>query len=234
VKEYNNLQIFDLPIIGIASAEDDLFDRLKEVKVVGNHHLSPKEWFPEAKSIISYFLPFTETVRKGNRIIGQPAKEWLYGRYEGEIFNDALRKMLTDWFHEKKIKAISPGIDLRFKVLNMKSNWSERHIAYIAGLETMRLSCSIITKKGSAGRLGSIIVESKLKKTTRTYRSINEYCIMCGSCIFRCPPMAITEERKDHSICKDYYDRTLTRYKPRYGCGKCQTAVPCEKKIPKR
>jgi len=91
VKEYNNLKIFDLPIFGIASADDSLFDTLKDEKVIGNHHLSPKEWLPEAIAVISYFLPFSLKVREANRIMGLPAKEWLYGRYEGEIFNKGLK-----------------------------------------------------------------------------------------------------------------------------------------------
>jgi epoxyqueuosine reductase QueG len=225
-------KIFDFLIFGIASADDKLFETLKAEEIIGINHMSPKEWFPEAKTVISYFLPFSEEVRKANRIMGLPAKEWLYGRYEGEIFNNALREYLANWFIGKGFKAIAPALDSRFKVVNIRSNWSERHIAYISGLGTMSLSCSIITRRGSAGRLGSIVVDLELEPTIRPYKEKDEYCTQCGLCIPRCPPSAITSFGKDHIICKGYCDMTLELYRPRYGCGKCQTAVPCEARIP--
>ena len=40
------------------------------------------------------------------------------------------------------------------------------------------------------------------------------------------------ERGKDHAVCSEYLDRVKVRYSPRYGCGKCQTGVPCEHQIP--
>jgi epoxyqueuosine reductase len=234
IKEYDDLEIYGFPLFGVASADDEMFGALKEESVVGNHHLSPREWLPTGKSVISYFLPFSKKVRKANRTMGQPAKEWLYGRYEGEIFNNALRGYLVRWFQDKGYKSVSPALDPRFRVINIRSNWSERHVAYIAGLGTLSLSCSLITKNGSAGRLGSLIVDADIAPTLRPYKAMDDYCIHCGSCISRCPPLAITEKGKDHLVCMGYCDRTLERYRPRYGCGKCQTAVPCEDRIPRK
>lgn len=56
---------------------------------------------------------------------------------------------------------------------------------------------------------------------------------MCGACIRRCPAEAITMEKgKDHTVCEPWLTRTAQLYAPRYGCGKCQTKVPCESQIP--
>ena len=93
--ELDSLRIFDPPLIGVASAGDSLFDELKEANVIGSHHLSPKEWLGSARSVISYFLPFTKRVRETNRHLGLPATEWLYGRIEGERFNVALREFMV-------------------------------------------------------------------------------------------------------------------------------------------
>jgi epoxyqueuosine reductase QueG len=232
VNELDSMQIFDQPLIGIASANDPIFDELTEAIVVGSHHLSPKDWLASGKSVISYFLPFTKRVREANRFLGLPAKEWLYGRIEGERFNVALREFVVRLFTDADYDAIAPALDGRYKVTNRRSNWSERHVAYIAGLGTFSLSCSLITKLGSAGRLGSVVVNADFAPTPRSYQSVDEYCTKCGSCISRCPPLAITEHGKDHVVCSDYLDRVKIRYSPRYGCGKCQTAVPCESQIP--
>jgi epoxyqueuosine reductase len=233
VKELDSMRIYDEPLVGVAKVDDPLFEKLKESGIVGPNHLSPKEWLAGGTVVIAYFLPFTKRVREANRTMGLPVREWLYGRIEGEQFNVALRTFMVRWFLDASHDAVSPTLDGRFKVINRISNWSERHVAYIAGLGTFSLSCSLITKQGSAGRLGSLIVNADLETTPRYYQVKDENCTRCGACILRCPPLAITEGGKDHAVCSEYLDRVLARYRPRYGCGKCQTGVPCEDRIPK-
>lgn len=225
-------KIFDRPLVGIACAGDALFDQLKDEKIVGSNHRSPREWLPDAKSVISYFLPFTQAVREANRLGELPATEWLYARIEGEMVNNALRKFLVAWFEQAGYQAMSPGLDTRFSVINRRSNWSERHAAYVAGLGTFSLNRSFITQAGAAGRLGSVIVTAAVQPTPRGYQIYDEYCSKCGACIKRCPPQAIDENGKDNDLCAQFVDSTAERFKPRYGCGKCQTAVPCEAALP--
>ncbi|SEP22599.1 epoxyqueuosine reductase [Propionispora vibrioides] len=232
LEELQSLKLYGDPLVGIASAGDPYFDRLKDQGAIGSHHLSPVEWLPGAVSVISYFLPFTEEIRRPNRRLGIAAREWLYGRIEGELFNNTLRRHLTDTFRQAGWQALAPALDERFAVLERRSNWSERHVAFIAGLGTFSLSRSLITQQGSAGRFGSLIVDAYLEPTPRPYERVDEYCTKCGACILRCPPLAISEAGKDNTVCAEYLDRVLARYRPRYGCGKCQTGVPCEEKIP--
>jgi epoxyqueuosine reductase len=234
VQELDSLRIFDPPLLGVAAAEDPLFEDLKHIDCIGPHHLSPKEWVADANVVIAYFLPFSDRIREANRSAGLPAQEWLYGRIEGEQFNNALRKFMVRWFSDEGYTAVAPASDSRFKVASRRSNWSERHVAYIAGLGTFSLNCSLITKRGSAGRLGSVIVSADLEPTPRFYNTRDKYCTRCGACAMRCPPLAINDRGKDHAICSDYLDRVKDRYQPRYGCGKCQTGVPCEDRIPAR
>ena len=64
--EIVGMKIFDAPIFAFWDAEDQYFRRLKHSDAIGSHFIFPKEWLPQGKTVISYFLPFTETVRKGN------------------------------------------------------------------------------------------------------------------------------------------------------------------------
>jgi epoxyqueuosine reductase QueG len=234
VEYFDGMRIYDIPLIASASADDPLLESLKSPDAVSPAHMSPKEWLENAQTVISYFLPFSEAVRKANRLEGPPALEWLYGRIEGEQFNVALREFLVKEITEAGGKAAAPQLDSRFKVVNKRSNWSERHVAYIAGLGTFGLGRSLITEKGCAGRIGSVITDLKLDTTARAYKDIYEYCTWCGECISRCPAGAINEKGKDVAVCSDYLDNVISpRYVPRYGCGKCQTAVPCEYGRPK-
>lgn len=87
----------------------------------------------------------------------------------------------------------------------------------------------MITEKGMAGRFLSCIISEEIPPDTRPYTDIYAYCIRCGACIERCPVNAISfEQGKVHSICSAWLNKTAALYKPRYGCGLCQTAVPCE------
>jgi epoxyqueuosine reductase QueG len=228
------LPIFDRPLFGVADVTDPLWDVLKAPAVVGPRHLSPGDWLPGARSVISYFLPFTRRVRLANRIRQVTATEWLYGRYEGQACNAALAAFIVGLVESAGGRALAPVMGERWSVVDLRSNWSERHIAFIAGLGTFGLSRSMITRKGSAGRFGSVITDLPLPPTPRPYRDIGEYCLNCGVCIKRCPCQAITESGKDNRMCKAYVDIERSKYQPRYGCGKCQTAVPCESRIPQR
>ena len=232
VPELQNMRIFDEPLVGVADAGDPVFLKLKEPEAVGPHHLLPAEWLNGSLSVISYFLPFTKEVRVANRQPGDPSIEWLYGRIEGQTLNNSLSRMISDRLTEAGFQAVIPAQDPRFSIRERRSNWSERHVAFIAGLGTVSLSCSIITKKGSAGRLGSVITNLQIPPTPRYYEKIDENCTHCGACIRRCPPQAIDKTGKDHNICDAYLETMKVRYQPRYGCGKCQTAVPCEGMIP--
>ena len=118
--------------------------------------------------------------------------------------------------------------------MDLRSNWSERHAAFIAGLGTFSLNRSLVTALGSAGRLGSVIADIELEATPRGYEQVDEYCTKCGICIQRCPPEAVSEGGKDNAVCMRFLEEVLLRHKPRYGCGKCQPDVPCESGIPLR
>ena len=232
VTELADLRIFDPPIIGVAPSSDNLFGQLKQPENIGSHHLTPDEWLPGSRTVVSYFLPFTAAVRVSNRQQGLPSIEWLYGRIEGQAFIAKMSLMLVELLRKEGHQAMSPALDPRFAIIERRSNWSELHVAFIAGLGTLSLNRSLITKAGSAGRLGSIVTDLELPVTPRYYTEHEENCSQCGACIRRCPPRALSETGKDHDLCSAYLDGTMQRFSPRYGCGKCQTAVPCETGIP--
>lgn len=232
VHELADLQIFDFPLLGIARADDELFPQLRQPSVISEAYLLPTDWLPTAKSIISFFLPFTAQVRTSNRNPGMPSTEWLYGRIEGQAFVVAVGNFLVDLLKQSGHTAVFPTIDPRLKIVNRRSNWSERHTAFIAGLGTISLNRSLITRTGAAGRLGSVITDLELPSTERYYREFDENCSHCGVCINRCPAGAINADGKDHAICDAFLETTRQQFAPRYGCGKCQTAVPCEAGIP--
>jgi epoxyqueuosine reductase QueG len=118
-------------------------------------------------------------------------------------------------------------------VERLVSNWSERHVAFVCGLGTFGLSKGLITEKGVAGRFSSIVTDMGLSPSVRPYEGLYDYCIFCGLCARRCPANAISlDTGKAHEPCEAFLNETRALFSPRYGCGKCQSGMPCESRIP--
>jgi epoxyqueuosine reductase QueG len=245
--ELAGMRIFDEPLFGFAGAGDPLFQDLKKPGVIGGHVLAPGEWLAGGKTVVSIFLPFTQAVRDANRLIrGWPADEWLHGRIEGTVFAGGLCRYAKGLLEAEGRRCVVPLLDPRFSSKSpvsadkndeafFTSNWSERHAAYICGLGTFGLSRGLITSRGVAGRLASLVTDWELEPSRRAYTGIYDYCSRCGACVKNCPAGAISPEQgKRHAPCSAFLDRVMEKHRPRYGCGKCQTAVPCEGGIPKR
>lgn len=241
-KGQRQLTIYDEPLIGFADANDPIFDTFKKDEVVGESYMKPIEWLPEAKSVISMFLPFTEDVRRSNSDCGiQPSEEWLYARVEGQDFIARFTDAVGEALKQIGINCCIPTNDKRFSTVSTEldgdvhviSTWSERHAAYACGLGTFGITRGIITKKGTAGRFCSIIIDRDTQPDVRQYSGVYDYCIRCGACIAKCPANAISLEHfKNNGLCGAWVDGTRERFAPRYGCGKCQLGVPCESGIP--
>jgi len=247
------MKMFDEPLIGVASVTDAIFESFeKQDEIMYQQFMRPEKWLDSAKSVVSIFLPYTEHVKKGNAThLKRPSMEWLHGRYEGQQFIVALSKFIQNTLVAQGHKCIVPCLheDLivhtgtqmvenkeDFKALTNRefwSSWSERHVAFATGLGTFGLSKNIITAKGSAGRFTSFITDLELPITQRTYTEVYEYCTFCGACISNCPVNAIhMASGKHHTVCSRYLDWVFETYQPRYACGKCQVAVPCQDGIP--
>lgn len=223
----NACRVYTAPLMGYAAADDPIFDQFQAESIIGPHHWKPKDWLGSAKTVVSFFLPFSNTVRRTNTLDPVwPSLSWLYARIEGQQYLVKLCHDLADALQRAGYAAVVPCTDARFAASSgptlFTSNWSERHAAYAAGLGTFSLTRGLITKKGVAGRFGSVITDLSIPATERPYDNPYAYCIRCGKCIARCPVQAISlEHGKDQAACSTFLDETKRIYAPRYGCGKC-------------
>lgn len=246
---------FDDPLIGFAAAADPLFAEYKSV--IGGFHLTPGElvllsapedpWLPA--TVISWVLPIAGRTRISNRKESvYPSKEWAETRNFGEQLNGALRRHVVGWLAGKGLRAAAPQLmpawrELGETPVGIASTWSERHAAYAAGLGTFSLNDALITPKGIAHRLGSVITDLVLEPSARPYPERRANCLYyregtCGACIGRCPVGALSRDGHDKYVCRSYVYGTIPEaVAERYGvaatgCGLCQTGVPCEGRIP--
>ena len=253
----DDYRMWDDPLVKFADGDDPIFTEYKSI--IAPDHLTPREALaraydrnpeemPERLSVISWILPAVEETRKSNRAESRvPSRLWSHSRWYGEKFNVELRAHVVEILTSLGYLAAAPMSLSCFKVSNNEkgpySNWSERHIAFAAGLGTFSLSDGLITERGIAHRCGSAVTSLVLPASRRTAKTPYSNCLFyeginCRACIERCPVGAITEKGHDRIKCRQYlgeigYDITSPDYryddeKSYAGCGLCQTKVPCE------
>ena len=243
-------------LVGFASGADHIWQQYKEY--VGPFHWTPWEVFAqhcpeepagaEELTVIAWVLPQRAAVRKANRRAKKyPSEEWARIRVFGEEFNVALRRHVVDSLKQAGHAAIAPMLTPNWAIVKSErfsyaSCWSERHAAHAAGLGTFGLCDGLITAKGKAMRVGSVVAKISIKPTPRLYSDHRAYCLFfangtCGKCIDRCPAGAITKTGHDKEKCRQHLARSREYVKKTYkfegyGCGLCQVGVPCEAGIP--
>jgi epoxyqueuosine reductase len=210
----------------------------------GNHGTA----FPHV-GVVSWILPTAMETKHSNRLmLDGPSLRWNNTRFQGEEFNEALRRHVVRLLEERGFVAEAPGISKGFHrtrgSFGQASVWSERHIAYAAGLGTFGLSDGLITAKGIAHRCGSVVANVGWSASSRPYSDHRQYCLhanngSCGVCMKRCPAGAIGPKGHDKDRCQQYIRVSMAEWLKRPGyigeylaCGLCQTGVPCESAIP--
>lgn len=250
-----NSPYYDQPLVKFAAARDSLFEEYKQI--IGPFHLTPREAFEmeygkgsfQAGTVISVALPVSEVIRKSNRVQKEFAsKEWALLRTFGdEMFLTALVNQIITLLQRQGFQALAPSQSEDFKTyarteVGLASNWSERHIAYVAGQGSFSLNDGFITEKGMAVRLASVVTNAVIDADERKAKHHAENCLFCnngscGACVKRCPAGAISESGHDKYKCYAYTyseeGRQLAvawggEYQYGSGCGLCQTKVPCE------
>ena len=258
LKNKTNDKAWADPLVGFARGDDPLYQEYKQH--VGAFHFTPLEifskTFPQVQvtadqlTIISWILPQTDQTKSDLRQeTVNPSESWARARIFGEEVNVKLRKHVVATLQESGIEAVAPMLSPFWEWKNSErygfaSTWSERHAAYAAGLGTFGLCDGLITAKGKAMRCGSVVARIQIPPTSRPYKDHQAYCLffsrgICKKCIQRCPAGAVTEAGHDKIKCKAYVEITAKYVKANfgfegYGCGFCQTGVPCESKIPEK
>jgi epoxyqueuosine reductase len=256
--------IFDEPLVGFADGDDAVFQDYKEI--IGDFHLTPREALEKhlesagssqehasELSVISFILPVNYETRLSLRKETMvPSLRWNHTRWHGQDLIDELSRYVVSLLESLGYRAVAPELADFFKLKHLPSgytsDWSQRHIAYAAGLGTFSLNDGFITPRGMAMRCGSVVTDVRIPPTPRIYKNHLANCLFysdgsCRRCAERCPAGAISEQGHDKNKCVEFLFirqkgivKELGReegYIGRYlGCGLCQTKVPCEARIP--
>ena len=269
-ESYGGGRIFSPPVIGISQGDDPIFHKFKEV--VNPKHLTPAEMWvasglPDEDGlasrlrILSIVCPYTERIREESMGAKEiPAEIYCIERNYANPFKVEIMKETIKYFQNQGFQATAGALSEAFSIYpGFYSTWSERHIAFAAGLGTFSLHEGLITEIGCNVRLCSVITDAPLRVTPRKNDDPHANCLYystntCKKCMDRCPIGAITEEGHDKvkcrklgskierimnkrlgSILKPHYRRINGQYfkqVPPVGCAFCQFGVPCMDKNP--
>lgn len=200
-------------------------------------HLLPHDLLAGARSVIVFFIPFTEELAAENAQGALPCRNWgLAYLQTNELIGQlgqALSDRLTGLGHQA---ALTPATH-NFDPIKLVSLWSHKHLGHLAGLGRFGHNTQLITPAGCAGRLGSLVTTAELGDSPLI--QTEEACLQkagqkCLTCVKACPAEALTEKGIDRQRCyarlranrqnspdlADLPDSTNV-------CGKCVVMMPC-------
>jgi len=232
VKSLNRTDLFREPIVSFSKADDEKYTQLKTL--IGDWHLSPTELLPGAKSVISYYVPFTKEIVYAPKTAEHSAFLWSEAYQEinqhFNVVNEAIARFLEAKAHTSQtIRATHT-----YNQEDLKSMWSHRSAAVIAGLGVFGLNKMVITEKGSGGRFCAVITSALLETDKKP---IEEMCLYfkngsCGLCLAACPVGAIKVDGIDKFVCQDELNKNEKMMKGKSAlqmadtCGKCVSICP--------
>jgi len=225
------------PIVEKVSAKDERLKTLKEAVSIG--HLMPHDILSDAKSIVSFFIPFNENIVKSNIEGTVASKEWVMAYIKTNDLLKTISEAIETLMEQNGYKAGKIPATHNFDAKILMSNWSHRHIAFIAGIGTFGVNNMLITKNGCCGRLGSIITNYEFSEygqnNAATEKCLKKLFGTCGVCQKKCIVNAyennIFDRHKCYGQCikNDEFHKTMGNA---HVCGKCLVGLPCSTKEP--
>jgi len=220
------------PLIGYADAFHPVIRALREL--VSETHYMPEDILPNPTVILAYFLPFREDIGRGNEGGVLPSQTWARAYTDTNtmfpLLNRHLQQVIEGWgYHAATPEAIGTlGPD------RIYSNWSQRHIAYAAGLGTFGVNNMLITRDGCCGRYFTLVTDlpiepdQPLKEENCLYKRNGS----CGLCVKRCPAGALhCGAAFDRASCYQRLRDNETGFAEKV-CGKCVVGLPCTFRTP--
>ncbi len=276
-QSYGGGLCFSKPFFGVSRGDDPLFEKFKEV-IAADHPTPAEVWTVNGLlgkdglsadiRILSMVFPYTSEVREaGKNNDGKlPATLYTIARNYSEEFINMILQQAVEFFIQKGFSALAPKLTPDYGYIKKEnpfvlySNWSERHVAFAAGLGYFGFNNSFITKKGCNVIITSIVTDAPLSVTVRTIDNPHN-CLhfttgKCKECVTKCPSEGLIKEGYQMEACLDYCKeirgvlakRPITEVlKKRYrkfqledrmevtypvGCTFCQFGVPCTDKDP--
>lgn len=199
------LNRFDLarePLVSYSQADDPRYLELKTI--IGDWHLTPKEMLTDAESVISYFVPFTKEVVLSPKESKAESAIWGESYVVINEYFAHINNVICSYLEEAGYSAHTIPATHTYNPKDMKSMWSHRSAAAIAGLGTFGANRMLITEKGSGGRFCTVLTSAPLK--CKKHAPVNRCSYInngsCGLCFEICPADALRPDKINRFACQ--------------------------------
>lgn len=225
VRTSSQQEFYQEALVGFAAADDPLYNTL--VDAMGRKMLTPRDIMPEAQTVVTYFIPYSEKILKAVQAGGKINQTWSDAYSLTNPLLSDIAEQLKLFLEEQNIHCELEPPTMNYDPVNLTAKWSHKSSAVISGIATFGLNRLIITKYGTMGRLNTIFIDQKIEPDKRLD---TEYCLYkkngsCGICMKRCPAGAIKPYGFDRFRCNAYLDgKNISDYEQ--GCSMCSTG-PC-------
>lgn len=218
------------PLLKFAAADNPLFEDFK--KIISPSHLLPEDILAGAETVLAYFLPFSKEIVNSNLEGEYSSREWAAAYVETNRLISDLNQYLEKELAEKGWRASSVPATHQFDKKRLLSDWSHRHAAYAAGLGKFGINNMLITAKGCAGRVGTLITDLKIEPSQPIDKELclNKAGKNCQKCVENCVNDSLQVDSFARFKCYEqllkndelHPDLALTDV-----CGKCSVGLPC-------
>lgn len=229
IRDAGRPDLFREPICGFSAADDSRYHGLKTI--VGPWHKDPVELLPEAKSVISYFVPYTGTLPRS--VKREEPVSALWGEAYVVLNNlfDVIGEKLTAFLSQQGYYVLPIAGTHTYDPEKLQSMWSHRSAAAISGLGSFGANRLLITEKGSSGRFCTVLTSAPLEPSPspapdRCLYYKNGSCLLC---VRACPVGALKPDGFEPFTCHDRLLENVERLSS-LGycdvCGKCIASCP--------
>ena len=226
--EESGLPFYREPLMGTADTDSSCITRLKSI--VHPDHLLPGDILPGCRSVVAYFLPFREDIVRENRQGRSASRLWAEVYIVTNRLLQKIAEKMKDRLAAEGFRCAWEKPTHNFDEDLLVSYWSHKHLAFACGLGRFGRNQLLITGRGCAGRLGSLVTDCHLESdqylADTPFYSCPEGCSYCER---HCPAGALGEGGLDRKACYKILlenDRLYPDLDLCDVCGKCSTG-PC-------
>lgn len=229
VSDCGRPDLFRAPLCAFSAANNPLYAELKTV--IGDWHCHPTELLPDAQSVISFFIPFTPEVAQSAKQETPVSPLWGEAYLVANALLNQIGRSLADMLIAKGFSALSFAATHTYDSEKLQSAWSHRSAAVIAGLGSFGVNRMLITNKGSAGRLGTVLTSAVIAPSPSPApdRCLYQKTGDCLLCLEACPVGALGQNSFAPFTCHDRLlenGALLSHLGTCDVCGKCVANCP--------
>ena len=219
----------------VTATIDNRFAQLSAIAAPDHYH--PHDLLPTAKTVIIFFIPFKKELVKENKTGDRLCRSWGVAYVQTNDLIERLSQAINDMLAARGFKCGLTPATHNFDEASLMARWSHKHLGYLAGMGRFGVHNMLITPRGCAGRLGSLVTEADIGEYPLIETA--EACLLkagksCGKCMQACPVEALGENDFDRRNCWNRLNenRAILEYfadlpESTDVCGKCAAMMPC-------